>query len=224
MKTLITLSAVLATTAFVGTATAGIVPVTPTDVNQGDTNTASTTLGTGDGTITFTALQAGNPATFNANADRLGIDDFGTNASAFNDPDTTVGNANDEQLQIDLGADAGLASMSFDFTRGLIAVSGFSSDPMATIDVSGSISNFMYDSGTGTLSFFLAGGGFNGTDRTLSLDPAASQGQSLLVTINDANQAGAQLAIVGFSYENAVPEPASLGLLGLGALALIRRR
>ncbi len=215
--------AFLAVAGFATAANAALVPVTPADVNLGDTNTVTTTIGMGDASATFTPLRGGTVVTFNAVAPRLGIDGFGTNAAAFNDPDIIVGNENDEQLQIDFGATSGLASLGYDFSRGLVSISGFTSDPMASIDVTGNISGLMYDAGT--LSFFQGGAGFNGTLRTVSLDPAASQGQTLLVSINDTNQAGAQLAIRGFSFENnIVPEPASMGLVLAAAPLLMRRR
>ncbi|MBK1827316.1 beta strand repeat-containing protein [Haloferula rosea] len=185
------------------------VALTPGGINGLD----SATIEFDNGDILLTPLQNGVPATFNANADRLGIDDFGTNANALNDPDTTAGNANDEQLEFVFSPNSGLTRLSWDFARadGPLAtdgvrISGFTSDPLATLTGPGT-SGLSYSAGT--LRFDISSAGFTGTDGVLTLaNPAASTGATLLLTVNDSTQAGAQLPITGISYEDAVPTKA----------------
>lgn len=202
------LLAALAFTGLIDCAAAAIVPLTPANINLGDTNTA----GFSNADLTLTPLQGGNPATFNANATRLGIDDFGTNANAFNDPDVDPSNGNEEQLRFVFAANAGLTELGWDFSRADgpgansgVFITGFSADPGATVSAGGGTASYS----NGKLTIKIPGSSFSGTLRTLTLaNPGASTGATLLLSVTDEDQAGAQLAIRGISYENAVPTKA----------------
>jgi hypothetical protein len=187
---------------------AGTVTLTPATINGGNSATASYT----DGNITLTPLQAGTPATFNSNAVRLGIDDFGTNANAFNDPDTNPNNGNEEQLGFEFAPNAGLTGLSWDYARadgpgandGVI-ITGFATDPGASVTGPGASVTYS----NGTLNLQLTGGAFVETDGVLTLsNPGASAGETLLMTVTDTTQAGAQFPILSISYEDAVPTKA----------------
>lgn len=186
-------------------ATAANVTLLPSDINQGDSATSSFS----NGDLTLTPLQGGTPATFNAAAARLGIDDFGTNANAFNDPDTDPDNGNEEQLEFVFAASAGLTGLSWDFARADgpdaqsgINISGFSSNPGASATGPG-VGAVTYSNGT--LNIQLSGAAFSDTDGVLTLsNPGASAGATLLLTVTDTTQAGAQLPITSISYEDAV--------------------
>ena len=152
------------------------------------------------------------PATFNANAVRLGIDDFGTNANAFNDPDAIAGNGNDEQLRFEFGNNAGLTQLSWDFARADgpmedsgVRISGFTSDPGVSVTGPGASASYA----NGVVNLQLSGAAFAQTDGFLNLaNPAASTGATLLLTVTDTTQAGAQFPILSISYEDAVPTKA----------------
>jgi hypothetical protein len=187
-------------------ASAGIVSLTPGAINAGNTATAQYS----DANVTLTPLRAGTPATFNANAVRLGIDDFGTNPNAFNDPDTDPNNGTEEQLRFEFAANAGLTTLSWDYSRADgpdtqsgVNISGFAFDPRISLTGPGT-SPATYNDATGTLNIQISAAGFVDTDGVLTLDPGASAGATLLMTVTDTTQAGAQLAITGISYEDAL--------------------
>lgn len=222
---------IAAVAALAGSATAGIVTLTPDVINGGDTNTAMYD----NGDVVLSALIGANAATFNANAARLGIDDQGTNANGFNDPDTDPNNGNEEMLRMQFSATSGLSQMSWDFSRAAnVEISGFLADPGASFsgqnfDPNGIEPNLSstYDALTGTLSFALPFNiAFGNNDGFLDLaNAAASAGATLTLKVTDTGQAGAQLAITSLSYDNNVPAPAGAALLaGAGALIARRRR
>lgn len=203
-----------------------VISLTPGDINAG--NTATTVFSDGD--LTLTPFTGGVATTFNGATARLGIDDTGTsNNNAFNDPDTTAGNANDETLQFVFSSNAGLTTISWDFSRADgplatdgIRISGFTADPGASLTGPGA-SGLTFSGGT--VQFQLSSAAFSNSDGVLTLsNPAASAGATLTLTVNDSTQVGGQLAITGISYENAVPEPTSLALVALGGLAFLRRK
>lgn len=207
-------------------AQAAVVNLTPADINGGDTNTASYS----DGNVTLTPLIGTTPATFNDNAVRLGIDGTGTNVNAFNDPDTDPNNGNEERLEFDFSLTVGLSSIVYDFSRadgpgsddGVI-ISGFTSDPTITFSPAVTNLSYVWNALSGSVRINVPGSGFSGTDIAINFDPNASLGQTLLMTVTDTTQAGAQLAVTGISYD-VVPEPSIALLGGLGLLGLIRRR
>ncbi len=213
-----------------GSAAASIVTLTPDQINGGDSSTAAYD----NGDVIMRALIGGSTATFNANAARLGIDDQGTNANAFNDPDTDPNNGNEEMLEMAFSANAGLTQMSWDFSRAAnVEISGFLADPGASF--SGQFQdpngvepdlNAIYDALTGTLSFALPFNiAFGNNDGFLDLaNAAASAGATLTLKVTDTDQAGAQLAITSISYDNNVPAPAGAALLAGAGLAAMRRR
>lgn len=213
-----------------GAASASIVTLTPDVINGGDTNTAVYD----NGEIRLSALVGGVAATFNANAARLGIDGQGTNNNAFNDPDTDPNNGNEEMLRMEFAATAGLTQIGWDFSRASnVSISGFLSDPGASFSGQFSDPNGIepdlsstYDAMSGTLSFALPFNiSFGNNDGFLDLaNAAASAGATLTLKVTDIEQAGAQLAITTLSYDNAVPGPAVLGVLGGAGLFAGRRR
>ncbi|MEO1584253.1 MAG: hypothetical protein AAFR96_06740 [Planctomycetota bacterium] len=221
------LSAALFTTS---AASAQIVTLTPDLINLGDTNTASFS----DGDLTLTPFIGANPATFNDNASRLGIDGQGTNDQAFNDPDTDPNNGNEEMLQFAFSANSGLTQVAWDFSRAdNVSISGFLADPGASFSGQFSDPNgvepdlsAIYDAQTGTLSFSLPFNiAFGGNQGFLDLsNPAASAGATLMLSVTDTVEAGAQLAIRSLSYNNAVPAPSTAAAAVLLAGTLARRR
>jgi hypothetical protein len=211
---------------------AAIVALTPATINAG--NTATTSFTSADTFVIITPTLGGVNATFNADATRLGMDDNATNAGAFNDPDVNPNNGNEEGLQFAFVATAGLSQITYDFSRadgpgasdGVI-ISGFTTDPMVTFSIANVNLFAVYNASTGTVRLNIPGTLFSGTLTAINFNPAASAGQTLLMSVTDTNQAGAQFAIRGISYDNAtaaVPEPSSLALLSFSGLALLRRR
>ena len=184
---------------------ADTVTLTPADINGEDTTTTQFS----DGSITLTPFIGDTPATFNGAADRLGIDENGTNDNAFNDPDIDPGNNNDERLEFQFAANTGLSRLSWDFSRadgmgGGIFITGFTSNPGATFEGNSNDygATIDYNDSTGTLNFQIFVGGFDDFDGELVLaNPQASAGQTLVLSVADIDQAGAQLAITGITYQ-----------------------
>ncbi len=183
-----------------------VVNLTPAIINQGNTATTSFT----DASVTLTPYIGTTPDTFNANATRLGIDNHGTNNNAFNDIDTDPNNGNEEKLQMVFASNAGLTQISWDFARadgpgaqsGVI-ITGFTADPGATL--SGGVGTGTVTYNAGALLLKLPGAAFGGTAGFLKLaSRGASAGQTLLLSVTDEDQAGAQIAIRGISYEDAL--------------------
>ena len=204
------------------TASQGATTLTAAIINGGDTNRTSFT----DGNVTLTPFLGAVAATFNAHAVRLGMDEVGSNAAAFNDPDVNPNNGNEEKLQYAFAPTIGLSQISYDFSRadgpgandGVI-ITGFISDPGVTFSVTNANLFAVYDAGT--LRLNIPGVLFSGTETFINFDPNASLGQTLMMSVTDTTQAGAQFAIRSISY---VPEP-SVAILGsIGLLRLLRRR
>ena len=209
---------------------AAIVSLSPSDINGLDT----TTTNFNNGEVSMTPFRGGLPVTFNGNATRLGIDGVGSNNNAFNDPNTTVGDADDESLEIVFQPSIGLTQLSWDFSRADgpgpndgVLISGFTVDPGATIVFGGAgtrTGSVSYNAGV--LQIDITGADFSGDIDLVNLsNPAASAGQTLVLTVNDTTQTGAQLAIRGFQYDNdVIPEPSSFALAALAGLGIALRR
>lgn len=210
---------------------AATVTLTPTDINGGDTTT--TQFSNAFVTIAPFILGATEPVTFNSGADRLGIDENGTNINAFNDPDTTIGNAGEEGFTLSFVSTAGLSQLSWDFSRfqvdangnGGVLISGFLADPSALLSGAPGYTT-SFNAATGTL--LISGQAFTANDTFLDLNPAASAGQTLTVSVNDPLQSGGQIAVTSITFDDdvvAIPEPSSALLLGLvGFAGLLRRK
>ncbi|MEO0529836.1 MAG: hypothetical protein AAF266_04575 [Planctomycetota bacterium] len=213
---------------------AGATPMTttlsPEDINGADSNTISFA----DSGVTLTPLQAGTPATFNGGTARLGIDDFGTNVNAFNDPDTDPNNGNEEELRYEFATNTGLSQLVYDFSRADgdgpddgVVFSGFVSDPGVTFSIGGApvseIDLFaVYDAGAGSVRLNIPGRLFGGTQYEVNFDPAASAAQTLLMRTTDTTQGGAQLAIRSISY-TVLPEPTAFAPFAVAAAGLAAR-
>lgn len=196
-------------------ASATVMTLTPGTVNQGNTN--STVFN--DGNVTITPLLGGVPNTFNGNANRLGMDTIfpdgtSTNANAFNDIDANVNNGNDEGFSMEFIPTTGLVSLTWSFSRANgplpqdgVNISGFASDPGAVL--SGAVGTSAVTFADGTLNIQI--NNFVAASTTLTLNPAASAGQTLTVTVLDSTQAGAQLSITEIAYEDTIPSvPATI--------------
>jgi len=211
--------------------------LSPADINGGDTTTASYS----DAYVTLTPLKGGSPDTFNADADRLGIDGYVTNNAAFGGNgtgsyNTTFGDFDDESLRFDFAPGAGLLQISWDFARADgplttdgVQISGFLSDPGAVLtgEVPTAVDSSSVSYSAGTINLQLSGADFGNPDGFLTFsNPAASYGQTLLLTVADSTQTGGQFPITSISV-SAVPEPGSLamlGLLGVAAVGVRRRK
>ena len=168
-----------------------------------------TQVGTGTSYATLFSLSNSQSQFLLANADRPGSNvlsvDFDPDPASTNEIDI-VGTA-----PLTVGTEADLA---ITYT----AASG-----TATVYVNGA------QVGTGTVPGFVlstvAGGAFDGINGNgpFTGDPDASASTDDFRIYNAALTPG-QVAFVAAAGPNAVPEPASLGLIGLGALGLVGRR
>lgn len=203
---------------------AALVSLTPGTISGG----VATTLTFTDGNITLSGFIGSVATAFNNNPTRLGIP--GTNANAFNDPDTNPNNGNEQKLQFAFNSTSGLTMFMWDFSRADgpgadsgVSITGFSADPGASF--SGNVAGISSTYSAGILRFNIPGATFADADGIITFsNPGASSGQTLLLKVTDEDQAGAQLAITGIQYDNAVPEPSSLLLPALAGLALAVRR
>lgn len=216
------------------------ITLTPSDIHGGDTTTTSfsnefVTLTPTVGGVTSVG---GTPVTFNANAARLGIDIAGTsNSNAFNDPDTTAGNTNDEGLILEFKGNAGFRGISWDFSRADgplstdgVQFSGFAFDPVAVLsgNVIGGQGNPIvttsFDSGVLTLQ--LNNFAFVGADGFLTFEnTAASAGRAITLSVADSTQVGAQFAVTSITYDTtAVPELSSITLVAFAGMGMAVRR
>lgn len=212
------------------------------------TRTSFTTI---DGFLTLTPTAVGVAApTFSGVSGsatnptgRLGTSNANSNANAFNDPNTTLGDAGGEGLLLAFTSNAGLSSLSFDFSRanvdgngnGGVRIAGFLANPNVvfsgqTAPSAGAttVLSSSFNPATGVLSLNIPIGFFTNNDSTVSFDPTTSAGQTLALTVEDTTTANAQLAITTLSFDDdvvAIPEPSSALLLGLvGFGALLRRK
>lgn len=197
---------------FATQATFGVITtLSPGVINGLDTETASFT----DGSLTLTPFIGETQATFNGNGDRLGIDDQGTNVNAFNDSDIDPTNGNEETLRFEFATGIGFSQFAYDFSRADgpgpddgVFISGFLADPLVTFTLAdepftSAALTTSYNGATGTVELDIPGTLFNGDDIQVNFGrPAASEGQTLTLSVLDTTQAGAQLAITSISYSD----------------------
>lgn len=192
-------------------AMAVVTTLTPGDINGLDTETTFFT----DGNLTLTPFIGETQATFNGNATRLGIDDQGTNANAFNDSDTDPANGNEEILRFEFASGIGLSQIAYDFARADgpgandgVFISGFLADPFVSFTLADEPFTdprltTSYDAGSGTVELDIPGALFNGNDIQVNFARvAASEGQTLSLVATDTTQAGAQFPITSISYDD----------------------
>lgn len=130
-----------------------------------------------DGSLT---LRATRP--LRAGSSHFGIEG-GTNNFAIDDADGAA--PADEVLEMELGSGHGLTGIDFIWTRGVLSVSGFSSDPVAD--------RGSYD-GSGTWSLFQPWTG-SASSSVRFANPGASAGLLLQFSILDPSQANPQAAL-----------------------------
>ena len=137
-------------------------------------------------------------------------------------------NATDsESIAMTLSAGDGLGALytsnAASGVPSIVTVSGFSADPMA----SSSDGAVAYANGAVTWTVASQSGmnaDFSGLVSVLSFgDLSASDGATLVFGNGTAVTEGNEYGLRGFDI-SAVPEPTSLALLGIGGLALVRRR
>jgi hypothetical protein len=115
-----------------------------------------------------------------------------------------------ETIKLQFASGAGLAGFGDIWTRAVISISGFVSDPGLNIGSNPGVNSFSYSSGVLTLDLGWNGGGAR--DFTLA-DPSASAGQLLTVNLDYATSP--QWAITHLDYAP-VPEPSIAAVLLLG--------
>ena len=201
--------------------------ILPADVTNG-----SASFTTSDGEVTLNPLQAGGtPGSLGSSGCCIGVVG-GTNNVAVTDGDGDPMTTDDrEQLDIVLSSNVGLSEIGFIFTRANgaeatdgVVITGFASDPMASLNDDATTDGVTLNFDSGTL--YVNHGWRGGNNTTVSFaDLTSSQGLTVSVLANDSDEAGAQAAISGISYE-VVPEPAALtvSLLGFLGLLLTRKR
>lgn len=230
-----------------------VVSLTPQQIH-GQTTTPTSSAGlpstftTTDQLLTITSLVGGVPGgALSGPAARLGV--FGNNNGAINDPTVSFGfgpdNPDGQGLRLAFSTvglnTSSLAGIGWDFSRADgpnitgqvldlnfvgsgVFISGFLSDPGAVFTNTVAVQSF--DASTGTLRFLLPGAEFGGALRSVAFsNPEASAGQTLNLWVADSDQAGAQFAIRGLSYNVvAIPEPSTYAILGLAGAAIAWRR
>ncbi|MEM6330311.1 MAG: hypothetical protein AAF790_08685, partial [Planctomycetota bacterium] len=181
----------------------------PGDISGGSGETSSFT--STDSLLTLTPFIGATQATFNNNATRLGIDDQGTNANAFNDPDTDPANGNEELLQFELSGGAALFGFAFDFSRadgpgdddGVI-ITGLNPgvDPGIVFSPAAGDLFAVYDGVSSVRLNLGVTSSFVGPDVVVTFtNQLATVDSTLVFRTTDTTQAGAQLAVTGISYE-----------------------
>lgn len=195
-------------------------------IEVGDLTDGASSFTTTDGLVSLTpfALDGSTGAFGATGVDFYGIQ--GDNDGAI-DEVTTGGVVERERLDVAFSPIAFMAGINFRWTRSDgpldtdgIELSGFASDPMATV-VAGTGISTTYDSGSLFIQHPWNGGDISSVTFANS---NASLGQVISITSNDSDQGNGQTAINLISY-SAVPEPAAatcLTLIGLGTF--IRRR
>ena len=118
---------------------------------------------------------------------------------------------NTETMKLQLAPGVGLTGIGDIWTRAVITISGFTSDPGLNIGANPGVLGSSYAAGVQTLNLDWNGGG--NRDFTFA-NPSASAGQVLSVSLDFAT--APQWAVTHLDY-SVVPEPSSLALLFLGA-------
>jgi hypothetical protein len=177
------------------------------------TDNVSPTFTTADGLLTIEGF-SDSASTVPANLRTAGgATYFGVEANgAFQNADT---------LKLQLAPGVGFTGFGDIWTRAVISISGFVSDPGLTpVGSPAGILSSGYSAGVLTLSLDWNGG--TPRDFTLS-NPSASAGQTLFASLDYAT--APQWAVTHLDY-SAVPEPGSAALLALGGFmaALAARR
>ena len=188
----------------------------------------STVMTSQAGTIVSGDIVSGTSPTFTTADGKLTITGYSDSASTSPQnlftagagtwfgpgPDQAIGGPDTMKLQLAPGA--GLTGFGDIYTRAVITISGFVSDPGLNIGANPGVLGSSYSSGVLTLNLDWNGGG--NRDFTLS-DPSASLGQTLTISL-DANT-GPQWAVSHLDYTTVVPEPTSLALAMLGGLSAV---
>jgi hypothetical protein len=132
-------------------------------------------------------------------------------------------------MDIDLASDAGLTTIGFIFTRADgplptdgIVISGFASDPAASLDPAAAAVGVTANYNSGALYVNHAWRG--GAVSVVSFgNLAASLGQIISIGANDSNEIRPQVVVNSMSYET-IPEPSTLLLAGLAAVFAVMKR
>lgn len=176
------------------------------------TNDVSPTFTTGDGLLTIN----GYSDLFTTPAN---LTSYGPGAWFGVGGDQALSGA--ETLTLQLDPSVGLSGFGDIYTRAIITISGFASDPgFAPVGSPAGVLGSSYSAGTLTVNLDWNGG--TARDFTLS-DLSASAGQTLFINLDSAT--APQWAISHLDYAVAtVPEPASLTLVLLGGAFLAAHR
>jgi len=182
--------------------------------NYGDNVTATTMGGFsyGVGAEGFTPNVA---ATYGTNDPSLWTTGYGNLTNVlFEDQDSTG------ILTVTLTASAGFDAILYSFDLAAFTTA-FSVDPVVqSITVKDGSANTLFSQGNGTVS--------RTAHSSLDFTSAPLVASTLIITVDARNLGGLNddIAVdnVRFGQQASVPEPASLAALGLGVLALVRRR
>jgi len=164
--------------------------------------TSPVTMTSGSNSVTVSALNAASPILNVSTPNFSGLGDM--SCAAFND---TVAFGNNRGQLWDF--DNPLSAITF-----LFGDNGGDDDGFVTIDAYDAANNFV-----------VGGNFFYGTSDTVgSLNLAGTNMDHFMVNSNGTQAPGSLFFEVSATTNGAVPEPASMATLGLGVVALIRRR
>jgi hypothetical protein len=179
-------------------------PTQAASVVSGDVpNNISPTFTTGDGLLTLTGYSD------SAFATPANLGSGGAGAWFGVGGDAALNGTETMKLQLSPGV--GLTGIGDIWTRAVISISGFTSDPGLNIGSNPGVLGSSYSAGLLTLNLDWNGSGAR--DFTFA-DPSASAGQTLSVSLDFAT--APQWAVTHLDYA-VVPEPSSFALLFLGA-------
>jgi hypothetical protein len=196
-------------------------------INAFDVTNGSASFTTGDGLVTLTPYSQVSTSTVGtfgvvvaspASSSFFGVGTDNKISDIDGDPATT---GDREAIDIELAGTVSLTGISLRWTRAAgaapdgVVISGFLADPGASTASGVGIS---YSSGSLFLNYAWDAGAIRSF---VFSNLSASLGQTLRVSVNDADNPGPQASINTITY---VPEPSAALLGGLGLLALLRRR